>query len=90
MKMYQAMGIIAVCTVVLVGVVTLLVMQGVHILLAVLGVYMVAVWTMLSMQRKARDSFNARRIRSYCDSHAQRAGAKDFNILLDAHSAYQE
>lgn len=90
MKIYQAMGIIAVCTFVLVGVVALLVMQGVHVLLAVLVVYLCAVWTMLSMQRKARESFNSRKIRSYCNSHAQRASAKDFKFLLDAHSVYQD
>lgn len=58
--MSQIMGIIVCCTVVFAGVVTLLTMQGVHILLALLGVYLVAVWSMLCMQRKARETFESR------------------------------
>lgn len=61
MNPYQVMGIIACCTIVFAGVVTLLTMQGVHILLAFLGVYLFAVWCMLGMQRRARESFEARR-----------------------------
>ena len=61
MSPYQVMGIIACCTIVFAGVVTLLTMQGVHILLAFLGVYLFAVWCMLGMQRRARESYEARR-----------------------------
>ena len=61
MSPYQVMGINACCTIVFAGVVTLLTMQGVHILLAFLGVYLFAVWCMLGMQRRARESFEARR-----------------------------
>lgn len=57
MNPYQVMGIITICMVLFSGVVTLLITQGVHILLALLGVYLFAVWSMLSMQRKARNSF---------------------------------
>lgn len=60
MNPYQVMGIIACCTVVFAGVVTLLTMQGVPILLAFLGVYLVAVWCMLTMQRRARQNFDAK------------------------------
>jgi len=57
MNPYQIMGIIACCTIVFAGVVTLLTMQGIHILLAFLGVYLFAVGLMLAMQRTARESF---------------------------------
>lgn len=57
MKPYQIMGIIACCTIFFAGVVTLLLMQGVHILLAFLGVYLFAVFLMLGMQRSARENF---------------------------------
>lgn len=60
MNPYQVMGIIACCTIVFAGVVTLLTMQGVHILYAFLGVYLLAIWWMLSMQRRARESFEFR------------------------------
>jgi Na+-transporting methylmalonyl-CoA/oxaloacetate decarboxylase gamma subunit len=60
MNPYQVMGIIACCTIVFAGVVTLLTMQGVHILLAFLVVYLVAVWCMLGMQRRARESYEVR------------------------------
>ena len=60
MSPYQVMGIIAGCTIVFAGVVTLLTMQGVHILLAFLGVYLVVVSIMLSMQRRARESYENR------------------------------
>ena len=59
MNPYQVMGIIAVCTIVFAGVVSLLTMQGMHILLAFLVVYLFAVWCMLGMQRRARDSYIA-------------------------------
>lgn len=60
MNVYQVMGIIVGCTLVFAGVVTILTMQGIHILLALSGVYLAAVCCMLSMQRKARDSFDER------------------------------
>ena len=59
MNPYQVMGIIAFCTIVFAGVVSLLTMQGMHILLAFLVVYLFAVWCMLGMQRRARDSYDA-------------------------------
>lgn len=58
MNPYQVMGIIVCCTVVFAGVVTFLTMQGIHILYAFFGVYLTAVWVMLSMQRRARESFD--------------------------------
>lgn len=58
MNPYQVMGIIVCCTIVFAGVVTFLTMQGIHILQAFIGVYLVAVWCMLSMQRKARENFD--------------------------------
>jgi hypothetical protein len=60
MNPYQVMGIIASGTIVFAGVVTWLTMQGVHILLAFLLVYLVAVLFMLGMQRRARESYDAR------------------------------
>lgn len=54
MNPYQVMGIIVSCTLVFAGVVSVLAMQGVPLLLAFLGVYLVAVWVMIGMQRKAR------------------------------------
>ena len=60
MNPYQVMGIIVGCTMVFAGVVTLLTMQGVPLLLAFLGVYLLAVWVMVCMQRKAREAFDGR------------------------------
>jgi len=57
MNPYQIMGTIACCTIFFVGLVTFISMQGVHILLAFLGVYLFAVFLMLGMQRAARESF---------------------------------
>ncbi|MFT4726425.1 MAG: putative membrane protein [Granulosicoccus sp.] len=57
MKPYQIVAIIACCTIFIAGIVTVLLMQGVHILLAFLGVYFLAVFLMLGMQRRARESF---------------------------------
>lgn len=57
MNPYQIMGIIAGGTIIFAGVVTFLTMQGVHILLAFLGVYLFAVFLMIGMQRRARESF---------------------------------
>ncbi|MFK7997513.1 MAG: hypothetical protein AB8B87_25535 [Granulosicoccus sp.] len=83
MSAYQVMGIIVCCTVVFTGVVTLLTMQGVHILIALLGVYLFAVWSMLCMQRKARENFESRedgrRRRFDSESRGYRARAKDFS-----------
>ena len=61
MNPYQVMGIIVSCTLVFAGVVTLLTMQGVPLLLAFLGVYLVAVCCMLGMQRRARQSYDGMR-----------------------------
>lgn len=82
MNPYQVMGIIVCCTVVFAGVVTLLTMQGVHILLAFMGVYLAAVWFMLSMQRRARENFDImedHRPRRYVrEPLRHRAYARDF------------
>lgn len=61
MNPYQVMGIIASCTLVFAGVVTFLVMHGVPVLLAFLGVYLVAVWCMLGMQKRARQTYDGMR-----------------------------
>ena len=58
MNPYQVMGIIVGCTMVFAGVVTVLTMQGVPLLLAFLGVYLLAVWVMVGMQRKARELYD--------------------------------
>ncbi|MEE9321110.1 MAG: hypothetical protein V3U76_11735 [Granulosicoccus sp.] len=58
MNPYQVMGIIVCCTLTFSGVVTLLTMQGMPLILAFLSVYLVAIWCMLSMQRRARQTFD--------------------------------
>ncbi len=58
MNPYLIMGIIAGCTAIFAGVVTLLTMQGVPLLLAFLGVYLIAVWIMVGMQRRAREIYD--------------------------------
>ena len=58
MNPYQVMGIIAGCTMVFAGVVTILTMQGVPLLLAFLGVYLLAVIVMIGMQRRAREFYD--------------------------------
>ena len=60
MNPYVIMGIIVVCTSLFALFVSLLTMQGVHILHALLGVYLFCVWCMLCMQRKARSCFENR------------------------------
>ena len=85
MNPYQVMGIIAGCTIVFAGVVTLLTMQGIHILYAFLGVYFLAVWCMLGMQRRARESFEVRedlRLRRFeNESRTHRERARDFQVV---------
>ena len=82
MNPYQVMGIIVCCTVVFAGVVTFLTMQGVHILHALIGVYLLAVWFMLSMQRRARESFDIMedlRLRRYSrEPQRHRGHTRDF------------
>ena len=58
MNPYQVMGIIVSCTLVFAGVVSVLAMQGVPLLLAFLGVYLIAVWVMIGMQRRAREFYD--------------------------------
>jgi len=58
MNPYQVMAIIVSCTVVFAGVVTTLTMQGVPLLLSFLGVYFIAVWVMIGMQRRAREIYD--------------------------------
>ncbi len=82
MSPYQVMGIIAFCTIVFAGVVSLLTMQGMHILLAFLVVYLFAAWCMLGMQRRARQSYDAgddlRLRRNEQESLTNRIRAHDF------------
>jgi len=66
MNPYQVLGIIAGCTAVFVGVVSLLAMQGIPVLLAFLGVYLMAVLIMAAMQKRARDLYDGE------DTFAQR------------------
>jgi len=54
MNPYQIMGVITVCALLFAGVVALLTMQGMHVLSAFACVYIVAVGSMISMQRRAR------------------------------------
>lgn len=85
MNSFQVMGIIALCTALFSGVVTFLTMQGVHILLALVGVYLFAVWSMLCMQRRARDFFDTKddEKRRYLDVQPRqhRARVIDFSIV---------
>lgn len=60
MNPYQVMAIIVGCTVVFAGVVTALTMQGVPLLLAFLGVYLIAVWVMIGMQKRAREYYDGK------------------------------
>ncbi|MEE9336146.1 MAG: hypothetical protein V3U65_18825 [Granulosicoccaceae bacterium] len=57
MNPYQVMGGIACCTLIFAGVVTFLTIQGVPLLVAFLGVYLLAIWIMMGMQRRARQLF---------------------------------
>ena len=85
MNKYQVMGILVCCTVVFAGLVVLLTMQGVHILLALLGVYLFAVWSMVCMQRKARENFEAmddiNKRGKNSESERKRAHARDFSEI---------
>jgi len=60
MNPYQVMGIIAGCTVIFAGVVSFLAMQGIPLLLAFLGVYLMAVWIMVGMQKRARELYDGK------------------------------
>ena len=81
MNPYQVMGIIVGCTLVFVGVVSILAMQGIPLLLAFLGVYLIAVLIMFGMQKRARelydgeDTFAQRRYDRY--STARRVRVED-------------
>jgi len=65
MNPYQVMGAIACCVSMFAGVVIFLTLQGVPLLMAFLGVYLTAVWCMLGMQRRARESYG-------CTEHPRR------------------
>ena len=56
MNPYQIMGVIAVCASLFAGVVALLAMQGLPVLAAFICVYLVAIWFMLSLQRRASEA----------------------------------
>jgi|GEM_PF-2007910 len=94
MNVFQVMGIIVCCAVVFTGVVALLLMQGVHILLALLGVYLLAVWIMWSMQCRARENFEARngdKRRSFGGrSRRHRTHAIDFSRRVDVTALVEE
>ena len=79
------MGIIAFCTLIFAGLVALLTMQGVHILLALLGVYLFAVWSMVCMQRKARENFEAKdeikKLGKERESERSRRQTRDFSQI---------
>jgi len=85
MNPFQVMGIIAFCTAVFAGVVSFLAMQGVHILIVFLGVYLFAVFLMLGMQRRARECFEVMedlQLRRYEGNSAiHRARARDVQNL---------
>ncbi len=69
MNPYQVMGVIAICTMIFAGVVTFLTVQGVPLFLAFLGVYLLAIWIMMGMQRRARQLFEANMGRSFTRSY---------------------
>ena len=83
MNPYQVMGIIASCTLVFAGVVSVLAMQGVPLILAFLGVYLVAVWVMIGMQKRAREFYDGKEHSSQRyydrDSAARRVRIKDLS-----------
>jgi len=56
MNPYQIMGVIAICASLFAGVVALLAMQGMPVLTAFICVYLLAIWFMLSLQRRARQA----------------------------------
>lgn len=58
MNPYQVMGIIVCCTAIFAGVVVFLTKLGLPFIVALLGVYLVAVWVMSGMQRRARQLFD--------------------------------
>ena len=56
MNPYQIVGVITLCASLFAGIVGLLAMQGMPVLTAFICVYAVAVWFMLSLQRRARQA----------------------------------
>lgn len=84
---YQVIGIIACCTLVFAGVVTFLTIQGVHVLLALVGIYLLVVLFMLAMQRGARESFEQRQYqRLERTPQSQVFHARDFHSTEHAES----
>lgn len=74
MNPYQIVGIITLCTALFSGIVALLVMQGMPVLTAFICVYAVAIWFMLSLQRRARQAEES-------VSHSyQRVTDREFNV----------
>ena len=66
MNPYQVMGIIVGCAMVFAGLVSILAMQGIPLLLAFLGVYLIVVLIMFGMQKRARELYDGE------DTYAQR------------------
>jgi len=92
MNTYQIMGTMTACTVVFAGVVTFLTMQGVHILLVITGVYFVAVWTMLCMQRRARANFESKlnAVKNLAQHSSRRSEERGFRQAGNVTSLYEK
>ncbi len=88
MNPYQVMGGIACCIMIFAGVVTFLTVQGVPLLLSFLSVYLVAIWIMLGMQRRARQLFEENSGRSYQRSYDQESVVKSEAEVIDATAAF--
>ena len=88
MNPYQVMGGIACCIMIFAGVVTFLTVQGVPLLLSFLSVYLVAIWIMLGMQRRARQLFEENSGRSYQRSCDKEVVVEREAEVIDATSAF--
>lgn len=74
MNPYQIVGIITMCASLFAGIVALLAMQGMPVLTAFICVYAVAIWFMLSLQRRARQAEEG-------SNHSyQRINDRDLNV----------
>ncbi len=72
MNPYQIVGIIAGSMLVFAMIVAALTLAGVPLIVAFLGVYLVTMWFMIGMQRRAQQSCNfreQRRMRAILDSY---------------------
>lgn len=87
MNPYQIVGIIAASMLVFASIVATLTWLGLPLLVAFLGVYVVTMWFMIGMQKRAQQSCQfreQRRMRGVVDAYGDSPDSYDYPTVLSA------